>query len=122
MEEKDLKEEKKVSLHGANLYGAKEQEFKETYTREEYQQLAGIANNLYQDVRKYQEENMRLQNDTLLMRLNFLFDVIRNREHFNDFEFAHDEAKGFMDSVTMEIIRGLYPDRKEEAKAEEGGS
>jgi gamma-glutamyl:cysteine ligase YbdK (ATP-grasp superfamily) len=92
---------------------AKKEALRTSYTVEEYNKIATVCNQMYQDIRKLQDEVAMHKNDRALIRLGYLFEVVKNYAVFA--EFGSNEL---IQSAINEISYAMYP--PDDAKSEKG--
>jgi hypothetical protein len=77
-----------------------------------YEQLEGIAVQLQQENNKLKERLQQVENQVSLVRLNFLFEVVKNTDKF---------PERLVRTAENEIEMALYPPRRENGNEETRG-
>jgi hypothetical protein len=105
---KDMKEAKtkkvesgKKPAFGVNMGANKG----ETVPMEEFNRLKNITEQLHKQGQALYEENKQLRSEVSALRMNFLFEAIKNSPEFSE---------EFIKKVVAEIEGSLYPEEQEE--------
>lgn len=105
----EVKEAKVIKMTPNVKEDDKEVQSKKQPDKLTYEQMVDIANQLQQQNSQLRERVVRLMEDHSVIRMNFLFEVIKNKEVFKG--RIYEEA-------VSEIADALYP-KAEEIKEEE---